>query len=304
MSRLYEYGRRIDRKNEKKRKFKAVMYVVLFTFLLSTGFICGEMLSKRGTAKAKAASTKQYNSVIPLKESKMPEDKSGASDKAGVADQRETKVPDNPSAQSDNTNPYKPDGQKTAYITFDDGPSSEVTPKILDILDSSNIKATFFVVGSMAEINKDILLREWKDGQSIGNHSYSHKYKELYSNPSNFINDINKCDNVIKSIIGNDYNVKLLRFPGGSFGTKLKPFREEALKDGYHYVDWNALNGDAESNSGTVDKLIQRLKETTIGKQHVVILMHDAPMKQVTVQALPQIIDYLKQQGYIFKTLH
>lgn len=294
---MYNYERRIDKKNG-KRKRKAVIYVILFTFLLSIGFIGGGLLFKRSNTKVSAASRNQNNIITPVNSEKVPENKTGSTES------RETKVPDHPSVAVDEGNPYNKDGQKTAYITFDDGPSQEVTPKILDILDNYNVKATFFVIGYMADRNKDILLREWNDGQSIGNHSYSHNYKALYSSESSFINDISKCDDEIRSIIGSSYNNKILRFPGGSFGAKLQPYRLEAVKAGYHYVDWNALNGDAEASNVSVDKLVQRLKETTTGKEHIVILMHDAPSKETTVQALPKIIDYLKQQGYIFKTLH
>jgi peptidoglycan-N-acetylglucosamine deacetylase len=295
---LYKYERRTEKNKSEKRKRKAVIYVIVFTFLLSIGFIGGEMIFKKSNTKVRAASTEQNNNSVPADTEKVTENKSGN------AETRETKVPDTSAVATDNINPYKKDGQKTAYLTFDDGPSQEVTPKILDILDSNNVKATFFVIGYMVDRNKDLLLREWNDGQSIGNHSYSHSYKSLYSNQADFISDIDKCEAEIKSIIGSGYNNKLLRFPGGSFGSKLQPYRAEAVKDGYHYVDWNALNGDAESNNVSVDKLIQRLKETTNGKEHVVILMHDAASKETTVQALPQIIEYLKQQGYVFKTLH
>lgn len=296
---MYKYERRMNRKNEKRRQFKAVAYVVIITFLFCISFIISSMIFKKTNVKVKAISAKSSKTVTSLNNSKA-----GASEKVKSTDSRETNVPDNPAIGTENENPYKNDGQKIAYLTFDDGPSAEVTPKILDLLDSYDVKATFFVIGYMADKNKDILLREWNDGQSIGNHSYSHNYTELYSTTSNFINDINKCNSEIKSIIGNGYDSKLIRFPGGSFGAKLKPYRTAATEDGYHFVDWNALNGDAESNNVSEDKLLENLKNTTKGKEHIIILMHDASTKETTVQALPEIIDYLKGQGYTFKTLH
>lgn len=296
---MYKYERRMNRKNEKRRQFKAVAYVVIITFLFCISFIMSSMIFKKTNVKVKAISAKSSKTVTSLNNSKA-----GASEKVKSTDSRETNVPDNPAIGTENVNPYKNDGQKIAYLTFDDGPSAEVTPKILDLLDSYDVKATFFVIGYMADKNKDILLREWNDGQSIGNHSYSHNYTELYSTTSNFINDINKCNSEIKSIIGNGYDSKLIRFPGGSFGAKLKPYRTAATEDGYHFVDWNALNGDAESNNVSEDKLLENLKNTTKGKEHIIILMHDASTKETTVQALPEIIDYLKGQGYTFKTLH
>jgi peptidoglycan/xylan/chitin deacetylase (PgdA/CDA1 family) len=172
----------------------------------------------------------------------------------------------------------------------------------LDILKQNNIKATFFVIGQCAKQNPDILRRELAEGHVIGNHTYSHNMKYIYSNPSVFISDLDKGDKVIKSIIGDDYNLKLIRFPGGSFGQRLAPFREAAVNDGYHYVDWNDLNGDAEHNNVPVSSLINEVKKYTT-QEHVVVLMHDAPAKTTTVQALPQIIEYLKSKGYTFETL-
>ena len=69
-------------------------------------------------------------------------------------------------------------------------------------------------------------------------------------------------------------------------------------------IDWNALNGDAETNNLTIEFEMQRLQETTNNKRSVVILMHDSPTKQVTAEALPQIIKYLREQGYEFKNFY
>lgn len=193
--------------------------------------------------------------------------------------------------------------QKTAYLTFDDGPSYNVTPRILDILDKYNIKATFFVIGKQASANKDILIREQREGNAIGDHTFTHDYKYVYENPKNLVDDFRKCESILNPILGPSYKVKYVRFPGGSFGSNRKPFRDAVLKAGYSFIDWNSLNGDAEGNNIAPDKLVGNLKQTSKGKKTLVILMHDAPTKQTTVQALPQIIDFLKSQGYIFKTL-
>ena len=199
---------------------------------------------------------------------------------------------------------YKPDGHKIAYLTFDDGPSANNTPVILKTLDKYKTKATFFIVGSMAIKYPDLVKKEFADRHSIGNHSYSHNYNYIYSDTNTFIKDVNKCDTVLKSILGNNFNTKLVRFPGGSFGEKLKPFREALNSDGYNYVDWNDLTGDAEGQNIPVYKLLNNLEKHTKGKEHVVILMHDVSSKSTTVQALPQVIEYLKSQNYSFRTLN
>ncbi|WP_315120424.1 polysaccharide deacetylase family protein [uncultured Clostridium sp.] len=193
-----------------------------------------------------------------------------------------------------------PEDKKIAYLTFDDGPSAKITPQILDILKENNVKATFFVLGYMAEENPDVLKRARDEGHAIANHSYSHNYKQLYASTSNFLADIKKNEETIRGILG-EYNSKVIRFPGGSFG---KHDFINAVKDaGYHSVDWNALNGDAEAQNVPKEKLVARLKETTLGQKKLYVLMHDAPAKQTTVQALQEIIDYLRDSGYEFGTL-
>lgn len=198
-------------------------------------------------------------------------------------------------------NVYKPDGKKTVYLTFDDGPS-KVTPEVLDILKKNNVHATFFVIGNLAEKRSDLILRESQEGHSIDNHTYSHIYKNIYISPYAFIQDVNKCNDTLKKILGANYKSRIIRFPGGSFGSKMAPYREAISKAGYSYIDWNSLNGDAESKILPPDKLVARLKQTAKG-EHLVVLMHDAAGKGTTPKALQQIIDYLKAGGYSFKTL-
>jgi peptidoglycan/xylan/chitin deacetylase (PgdA/CDA1 family) len=126
--------------------------------------------------------------------------------------------------------------------------------------------------------------------------------KYIYSNPKVFMSDVEKCEEILKSILGNNYDLKLVRFPGGSFGKRLEPFREEVKENGYQYVDWNDLTGDAEHNLVPVVNLVSKVKQYA-NHDHLVVLMHDAPAKTTTVQALPQIIAYFSSQGYSFDTL-
>ena len=193
--------------------------------------------------------------------------------------------------------------EKIAYLTFDDGPSKVVTPKVLAILENYGVKATFFVVGNMAEKNPEILKNVYEAGHTIGNHTYSHNYGYIYRNSSNFINDIEKSNEILKTILGEDFETKLIRFPGGSFG-KDKTKVVKAVKDaGYDYFDWNSLNGDAEGINLSKDRLLKRLKETTQNKKEAIILMHDTDQKSTTVEALDEIIEYLIEEGYSFGVL-
>ena len=197
---------------------------------------------------------------------------------------------------------------KRAFLTFDDGPSS-VTNTILDVLKQENVKATFFVLGSRVEAKPDVVKRIYDEGHYIANHGYSHIYENIYATPQAVLDEYNRCNDAVKNAIGvPEYNSHLFRFPGGITGGKyadIKSQANELLKqNNIVHVDWNALNGDAETNDLSIDFELARLQETTQNKNSVVILMHDAPAKKVTAEALPQIISYLREQGYEFENFY
>ena len=192
---------------------------------------------------------------------------------------------------------------KIAYLTFDDGPSNTVTPMVLDILAEYDIKATFFVLGKMVDVNPNILKRIFDEGHAIGNHSYSHGYSHIYKNIDNFLEELRLADNAIRRVLGEDFETKLLRLPGGSHGSYRKKFVEAAEDLGYKVYDWNALNGDAEGLNLSKDRLVKRLKSTVKGQKELIVLMHDTDTKTTTAEALPEIIEYLISEGYTFKKL-
>ena len=222
--------------------------------------------------------------------------KSDKEDNSNTFKDEETKE-----AEVDGESIEKPIERKVAYLTFDDGPTTKITPQILDILDDYNIKATFFVIGSLAEVNQDVLKDVDMRGHTIGNHTYSHDYKLIYSSVDALMKDIDKADEVLESILPN-YKRGLFRFPMGSF--KKYQFVEAVKNKGYKHYDWNALNGDAEALNVPANKLISNVKKTVCGKNKVIILMHDAQTKQTTVDSLSRVIDYLLEEGYSFETLN
>lgn len=193
--------------------------------------------------------------------------------------------------------------RKIVYLTFDDGPSNNITPQILDILKEYDVKATFFVIGNLAEKYPELIKRMYDEGHAIGNHTYSHNYKHVYKNTTNFIKELNTTQKVFKNILGEGYETKLVRFPGGSFGSKRAPFREAVVNNGYAYYDWNSLNGDAEGQNISKNRLIERFKNTSNGQKKLVVLMHDMGTKKTTVEALPEMIGHLQQNGYEFDIL-
>lgn len=198
--------------------------------------------------------------------------------------------------------------EKRVFLTFDDGPTKEVTPHILDILDKYNIKATFFVLGTRVKQNPDILKREYETGHYIANHGYSHKYSSVYKSADAVLEEYNRTENAIRDALGNDsYSSNLFRFPGGSRGGPYEKVKKEARSKlneyGIAYLDWSALTYDAEG-AKTKDDILKNLKETINGWNNVVILMHDAADKKVTYETLEDVIKYLQEKGYVFKSIY
>ena len=198
--------------------------------------------------------------------------------------------------------------EKVAYLTFDDGPSKNITPLILDVLKEQNIKATFFVLGNRVELYPDLVKREYEEGHYIANHGYSHDYSKIYSSVQAVLDEYWKTENYIKSAIGvEEYNSHLFRFPGGSSGGKYAELKKEAIEklneNNILKVDWNALTNDAVGTP-TKESIIQNLQQTVGEKNSVVILMHDSSTKILTYETLQDVISYLKENGYCFKNFY
>lgn len=190
--------------------------------------------------------------------------------------------------------------QKLIYLTFDDGPSDRVTPKILDILKEENVKATFFIIGVNAESRRYLLEREVSEGHQLGVHTYSHKYGEIYASPENLIKDIDKCNKIITQVTGKPSSI--YRFPGGSYGLPSRLI-DAVTAHGMRYYDWNASTRDAEIYGATPDQLYRAATAMPAASDRIVLLAHDSTTKSATAQALKNIIRFYKTQGYTFATL-
>lgn len=193
---------------------------------------------------------------------------------------------------------FAEDSQNVIYLTFDDGPSDKVTPKILDVLKNEKVPATFFIVGRQAEKRKNILKRAHDEGHTLAVHSYSHDYKEIYKSAEALLEDIEKCNDVICSVTGEYSN--LYRFPGGSYN--IAPEKINAVSaSGYTFVDWNASFCDSELKDRTAGKLYTAAISTVTNPRRIVMLAHDTTDKTETVEALKEVIRHFKAQGYKFK---
>lgn len=179
---------------------------------------------------------------------------------------------------------------KIMYLTFDDGPSRENTPRVLDILKERGIKATFFLVGENVEWYPEIAQRIVAEGHSIGIHCYNHDYETLYQSVESYIEDFEHARRVIYDATGVD--TVLFRFPGGSInsynGEVCADIIEEMTKKGYLYYDWNASLEDAAADVQP-DRLLANGVQTTLGRRKVIMLAHDVVFS--TGMILEELLD-------------
>lgn len=195
---------------------------------------------------------------------------------------------------------------KTAYITFDDGPSSTTT-KILDILKKRDIKATFFVVtGDYNAPNLDLLKQINDEGHAIGIHSHTHIYKEIYDSKESFLKELNDSFNVIYEKIS--VKPTVIRFPGGSinkFNSNIhEDITSEVLNRNFRYYDWNVSFEDAK-NDATVDEIYQNVLDgiEKNNENDLIILAHDRANNSNMLEALEKVIDVLESYDYSFDKL-
>ena len=276
----------------KEKTLMVVIMVLMLIGIIATWVNCAKIM--KANAEYKLAYQRYQEALIKEQEE--------------LERKRQEKLPKLTEVGIENMNHIYSSDTKRVFLTFDDGPSNN-TNQILDILNERGIKATFFVLGSNVEKNPEMVKRMYDEGHFIANHGYSHVYETIYQSPQAVLDEYNKCNQVVRDAIGEqEYNSHLFRFPGGLAGGKYADIKNQAndllLQNNIVHVDWNALNGDSETTSPTIEYEMQRIQETVGDKQSVVILMHDAQAKKVTVEALPSIIDYLKGQGYEFKNFY
>lgn len=196
---------------------------------------------------------------------------------------------------------------KYAYLTFDDGPSQN-TIKILDFLKANNIRATFFVIGK--ENSDDIYKRIVDEGHTLAIHSNTHKYDEIYQSVDTFMKDMTALSDKLEALTG--VKPTISRFPGGSNNTVSRKYGgydlmdqiiEKVKEEGYIYFDWNVDSMDASKNHQDKDVIINSVLNGAAGKKEAIILMHDAAAKTTTMEALPQIVEGLRKEGFVFEKI-
>lgn len=191
---------------------------------------------------------------------------------------------------------------KVIYLTFDDGPS-DYTLELLKVLDKYNVKATFFVTG-YAKMN--YLSQIAEAGHSIGLHSMTHRYNEIYASEDAFFADLYGIQKLVEQKIG--YKTWLMRFPGGSSNKVSKDYcpgimtrLTKAVEDqGFHYFDWNVDSDDA-GKAKTADEVFRNVTNGCAKKNNAIVLQHD--IKGFSVKAVERIIIWGLENGFTFAKL-
>lgn len=236
-------------------------------------------------------------------------DTGNSSDESIIEDSTDESTTD-PTEEKTDTNDEEPikNSNRKVFLTFDDGPTS-LTPKVLHVLQEYNVNATFFTIGRLMERYPDIVLRTYEEGNMVLPHSYSHDFS-MYSTFDTFYEDFNMAESAYKNVLGFDAP-PYFRFPGGSsnhssfmYGGKqfMPQLTVDIIEKGYYYIDWNVNSGDTTQDYKNGEKLLENIIAGIDNKDFAVILFHDLPRNTEMLRILPDVIEFLEEQNYTFRT--
>ncbi len=177
-------------------------------------------------------------------------------------------------------------------LTFDDGPHKTLTPKLLDVLKSRNVRATFYVLGSLVQTHPDIARRIVAEGHEIANHSWTHPYFSRLSREA-VQRELRRTEDIIKEVTG--VTTKNYRPPYGAITSSQKQWIYEEF--GYPTIMWDVDPLDWRRPGASV--VAQRILDGT--RKGSIVLAHD--IHPGTIEAMPAAIDGLKARGFQFLTV-
>lgn len=256
--------------------------VVVLTFLLSNTYI------------AMAYITRNARNTVPTYAEPAPALSVPVSEPAPVEPEQPTET-EEPELPVD-----APEPTGYVYLTIDDGPNPVTTPLILDILDHFGVKATFFVIGTQAKTNPELITEIDRRGHYVGNHTYNHKYREIYATKEAFVHSLNKNDDLIFELIGK--RPRYVRAPGGLL-TKYSTIKDYTERQGYHVMGWNVDSFDSRNPVPDSKAIAANVHKQSLQEHlwpEMVILVHESSARISTVQALPEIISSLLDRGFVF----
>lgn len=184
-----------------------------------------------------------------------------------------------------------PNNKNLIYLTFDDGPTPEITPWVLEVLAKQNVKATFFCIGDNISKHPEIFRQITAHGHSVGNHTFNH-LNGWKTTKGIYLKNIRLCENILNN------EIKLFRPPYG----KIKPSQAKALlSEGYKIIMWDVLSIDYDRRTD-VEKCVKNA--TARAASGSIIVFHDSVKAFKNLEyALPRTISILKKKGFGFESL-
>ena len=197
--------------------------------------------------------------------------------------------------------PATADPKKIIYLTFDDGPG-RYTEELLKILDDHKVLATFFVTAAYKDY-QDLIGAEYNAGHSVGVHTATHEYSEIYASTDAYWEDFNIMQDIIQEQTG--CRTDIFRFPGGASNTIsanyskgiMSELAKQSGEKGYIYVDWNVTSGDAGDTTDS-EVLYQNMMKGIHTYENSFILCHD--IKDFTIATMDRFITDALKEGYTF----
>lgn len=178
-----------------------------------------------------------------------------------------------------------PNNENKIYLTFDDGPTPEITNHVLNILKEYKIKATFFCVGNNVKRYPELFNKIKAEGHSFGNHTYNHS-NGWKNDDSTYIKDVEKCEKAFES--------KLFRPPYG----KIKKSQAKMITQDHKIIMWDVLSGDFDIKTPP-EKCLENVIENV--KSGSIVVFHDSVKAFANLQyTLPKAIEYLLKKGFVF----
>lgn len=285
---MAEINNKRQRRVQRLKRLIVIMLVMVFVIPVTISIVLAVQLHGLG---------KQVNELqteIASMQIQLEEQKVNAADSQELTEEEasadiQTLENQNVWSESSGTTPAD-SGIHKVYLTFDDGPSAN-TDQILDILDEYGVKATFFVVGK--EGYNDQYRRIVEEGHTLGMHSYSHVYHDIYESVEAYGQDLEKLHTYLYELTGVDS--RIVRLPGGSSNTVSKDKIQDIIaylgQQGMTYYDWNVSSGDAASGYVSAQQIADNVLNHVSEHHTSIVLMHDASGKNTTVEALPIILE-------------
>jgi len=192
-----------------------------------------------------------------------------------------------------------PTKEKVIYLTFDDGPTPEITTWVLSELKKFNAKATFFCIGKNVTAHPEIFKTILEDGNAIGNHTHNH-VNGWKKTSKTYLRSIDKAQETINFSIRSQKSpiINLFRPPYGKIKNGVA---KKLLEKGYKIIMWDVLSGDFDRSITKEQCLKNVIQNTTQGS---IVVFHDSVKASNKLKfVLPKALDHFSKKGYVFETI-